>query len=29
MGGRESSARAGRQILDAVEERAPSTERRD
>ena len=29
MGGRESSARAGRQILDAVEERAPSTDRGD
>jgi hypothetical protein len=27
MGGRESSSRAGRQILDAVEERAPSTDR--
>ena len=29
MGGRESSARAGRQILNAVEERAPSTDRGD
>jgi hypothetical protein len=27
MGGREPSSRAGRQILDAVEERAPSVER--
>jgi len=28
MGGQEPSARAARQILDAVEERAPSAERR-
>ena len=29
MGGQEPSSRAARQILDAVEERAPSADRRD